>query len=325
MKLYEYQQTKQEKKKEVAPQRYKDDNSDYIKLIGGRLINSNLMELLPRKNKRDSQSRSTRVIERKSVESLIDTVRAAAQKDYRALELFMLCTFRTTSSRQDDFRSHNRVIYTDFLGNSDFVFEIGALFNNILDKDNCYKRYANLGGKYKDVVDEIKAAGEDQNTLYKVLNDDVCKHMSFRSMDLVQYFISYIANVHYVNTEDPFTVVCNFLKKVAEFEFVTYKPQNENDIASDKTIVKFDCLNNVFNFSDDDTLREQFNSLFGDEMSQNTTKGGTADNREEELVHGQQTQHQAQAVGQLEQIRDITESDEPAPAATESVNQPTEG
>jgi len=330
MKLYEYQQTssqhQQEEKKEVAPQRYKDDNSDYFKLIGGRLINSNLMELLPRKNKRDSLSRSSRVIDSKAVESLIDTVRAAEQKDYRALELLMLCTFRTTSSRQDNFRSHNRVVYTDFLGNSDFVFEIGALFNNILDKDNCYQRFANLGGKYRTVVEEIKAAEEGQNTLYRLLTNDVCKHMSFRSMDLVQYFISYIANVHYVSIDDPFTVVCNFLKKVAEFDFTTYKPKEENNITSDKTVVKFDCMNAVFNFSDNETLKGQFNSLFGDEMNHETTESGTAQNTEDEPVPvraGDVVAVVADVAPQQANNNAIT--NESAIAEPEPAHQPTEG
>lgn len=268
MKLYEYhetlyiKQTKEGKLQRVSPQRYMDNSSNYFKLIGGRLINSNLIELLPRKDSRDSLSRSNRTVEADKVVDLITKVQTAGQKDYRALELFMLCTFRTTSSRQDSFRTHNRVVHTDFLGDSDFVFEIGALFNNILNKDGCYQRFSKLGGVYEAIVNEILTTDGEKKTLYQLLENEVCQHMSFRSMDLLQYFINYITNIRYTSLEDPFTVICNFLTKVAEFSFMTYKPADEGT----KTEVSFNQLNSVFSFTDNTALKEQFNGLFGDEI-----------------------------------------------------------
>ena len=275
MKLYEYQKALDKKQPEkgelqrVSPQRYLDNSHSYFKLIGGRLINSNLIELLPRKDSRDSLSRSNRTVEADKVVDLITKVQTAGQKDYRALELFMLCTFRTTSSRQDSFRTHNRVVHTDFLGDSDFVFEIGALFNNILNKYDCYQRFSKLGGVYEAIVNEILTTDGEKKTLYQLLDNEVCQHMSFRSMDLLQYFINYITNIRYTSLEDPFTVICNFLTKVAEFSFMTYKPADEGT----KTEVSFNQLNSVFSFTDNTALKEQFNGLFGDEIDHSRSQG----------------------------------------------------
>lgn len=281
MKLYEYEleMIQEEKKPDpqiVSPQRNMDTNKNYFKLIGGRLINSNLMELLPRKNK-DALSRSTRKINKKDVDNLIQDINQQEEKDYRCLELLMLCTFRTTSSRADaKYRSERRVAHLDFQGDCDFVFEIGSLFNNILDKDRCYKRFADLGGCYETIVQKIMNAPEGQPTLYRLLTSDVCHHMSFRSMDLLQYFIGYIANVHYATTEEPFKVVCNFLDKTAEFTFKTYKPAEVNQPEGEKTKVNFNCLKSVFDFAENTALEGQFNTLFGNEIDQDKVVGGTA-------------------------------------------------
>lgn len=290
MKLYEYEQELntpevEEKPQEVMPHRNMDASKDYFKLVGGRLINSNLTELLPRK-KEDAMSRSTRKISRSSVEALIDIINEKPEKDYRALELLMLCTFRTASTRADGtYRSERRVVSRDFQGGSDFWFEIGSLFNNILDKDGCYQRFADLGGKYETIVNAIKAGGEDVQTLYAHLTPVVCKHMSFRSMDLLQYFISGIGNVHYTTIGDPFTVVCHFLAQVGEFTFTTYKPSDAGNLEGNKTKVKFDCMNTVFNFADNEELKSQFNGLFGDEESSVQADSGIAqENRGQEHV-----------------------------------------
>lgn len=288
MKLYEYETERKpqlddsnQSHQAVEPQLYKDSSKNYYKLIGGRLINSNLMELLPRKEEK-KMSRSTRTISRSRVETLIQTINERDVKDYRALELLMLCTFRTTSSRADKkYRSERRVAYSDFQGGRDFVFEIGSLFNNILDKDRCYKRFSDLGGSYATIVGEIKNATEGQPTLYRQLSEEVCKHMLFRSMDLLQFFINYIANVHYSTIEDPFTVVCHFLNNVASFTFSTYKPENEEKPDGAKTQVNFNCMNAIFNFSADEALKEQFNYLFGDETNNEVAESGIAADRQQ--------------------------------------------
>lgn len=294
LKLYEYEAelnnpAVEENPQEVKPNRNMDASNNYFKLIGGRLINSNLMELLPRK-KENALSRSTRKISRKSVEDLIQTINNRLEKDYRALELLMLCTFRTASTRADGtYRSERRVVSRDFQGGSDFWFEIGSLFNNILDKDGCYKRFADLGGVFENIVNAIKAGGEGVHTLYGLLTPEVCKHMSFRSMDLLQYFISSIGNVHYTNIAAPFTVICHFLTKVGEFTFTTYKPSNADNLEGNKTEVKFDCMNTVFNFANDEDLKNQFNSLFGDEESSVEAESGIAqENRGQERAQNNQ-------------------------------------
>lgn len=281
MKLYEYESdlnspAEEENSQEVRPNRNMDASKNYFKLIGGRLVNSNLIELLPRK-KENALSRSTRKISRSSVENLIRTINDREEKDYRALELLMLCTFRTASTRADGtYRSERRVVSRDFQGGSDFWFEIGSLFNNILDKDGCYQRFADLGGDFEIIVNAIKAGGEGVQTLYALLTPEVCKHMSFRSMDLLQYFISCIGNVHYSTIGDPFTVVCHFLAQVGEFTFTTYKPSDADPQEGNKTKVKFDCMSTVFNFADDEILKSQFDSLFGDEESAAQPDSGTA-------------------------------------------------
>lgn len=280
IKLYEYETeigkpAATRHAQEVTPQRYKDESKNYFKLVGGRFVNSDLIELLPRKEEK-TLSRSSRRISKASVEHLIDIVNERVIKDYRALELLILCIFRTTSTRADiGFRSENKVAYADFQGGADFVFEIGSLFNNILDKDNCYSRFANLGEKYKHVVDSIKAEGEGKITLYHLLTEQVCQHMSFRSMDLLLYFLSYIGNTHYDSVISPFKVIMTFLAGVKDFEFHTYRPIDENDIAAGMTKVSFNSLNELFNFADDETLQVQFDSLFGNETDENRSQGGT--------------------------------------------------
>lgn len=288
IKLYEYEvelanSKEKPKLEEVMPQRNMDESRNYFKLVGGRFINSNLTELLPRKVEK-ALSRSTRKISRKSVEALIKKINDRAEKDYRALELLMLCTFRTASTKADGmYRSEKRVVSRDFQGGSDFWFEIGSLFNNMLDKEACYQRFADLGGDFETIVNAIKAEGGEKKTLYAMLTTDVCQHMAFRSMDLLQYFISSIGNVHYSNIDDPFSVICHFLAKVGEFTFTTYKPADADKLEGGKTKVKFGCINDVFNFAEDEELKKQFNGLFGDEINIEQADSGTAnENREPE-------------------------------------------
>ena len=326
MKLYEYETELKPQEGEVnqdpqtvEPQLYKDNSKNYFKLVGGRLINTSLMELLPRKEEK-KMSRSTRTISRSRVESLIQAINERDVKDYRALELMMLCTFRTTSSRADmKYRSERRVAHSDFQGGRDFVFEIGSLFNNILDKDGCYKRFSDLGGSYATIVEEIKNAAEGQPTLYRLLSDEVCQHMSFRSMDLLQYFISYIANVHYTTIEEPFTVACHFLSNVAGFTFSTYKPENEGQPDGSKTKVNFNCLNAVFNFAANETLKEQFNSLFGDETDNEVAESGIATDRQQPVRVANENAVGAQDEGvennQEQQANAIEDAANPNPEA----------
>lgn len=303
MKLYEYEAwlnspAERGRSRGVMPNKNMDASNDYFKLVGGRLINSNLIELLPKKNE-NALSRSTRKISRKSVEDLIEKINDRREKDYRVLELFMLCTFRTVSTRADGaYRSERRVVYRDFQGGSDFWFEIGSLFNNILDKDGCYKRFADLGEIFETAVNAIKAGGDGVRTLYALLTPEVCKHMSFRSMDLLQYFISSIGNVHYTTIDDPFTVICHFLTQVGAFSFTTYKPIEADNIESDKTNVKFDCMSTIFNFGDDEVLKSQFNGLFGDEKNYEQTDSGTAsgDRHQEQENVGEQAYAQGERV-----------------------------
>lgn len=283
MKLYEYETeigdpAQSRHVQEVAPKRYKDDSLNYFKFVGGRFINSGLMELLPRKEEK-SLSRSLRKISRSSVNAIIEKIINRDVKDFRALELLILCIFRTTSTRADlGFRSESKVAYADFQGGSDFVFEIGSLFNNIRDKENCYARFAKMGENYKNIVDSITAVGEGKSTLYHHLTAEVCQRMSFRSTDLLQYFMSVLGNTHYESVESPFKVMMTFLEGVKNFEFQTYKPVNEENDALGMTTVKFDCLNEVFDFADDVTLQEQFDALFGDEKDDERSQSGTEDN-----------------------------------------------
>lgn len=296
MKLYEYETeigmpAQNNHPQEVIPQRYKDDSKNYFKLVGGRFVNSDLIELLPRKEEK-ALSRSSRKIGKTSVEGLINEINKCDIKDYRALELLILCLFRTTSTRADvGFRSENKVAYADFQGGADFVFEIGSLFNNILDKDNCYARFANLGEIYKQVVDNIKAEGEGKKTLYNLLTKEVCQHMSFRSMDLLLYFLSVIGNTHYDSVESPFQVIMTFLAGVKNFEFQTYRPVDENDITTGMTKVSFNCLNELFDFSDDEILQKQFDSLFGDETDESRSQSGTEMNTPQRTIFGNTSQN----------------------------------
>ena len=283
MKLYEYEteigeQAQPRHAQEVVPKRYKDNSLDYFKFIGGRFFNSGLIELLPRKEEK-SLSRSTRKISRTSVKAIIEKINNRDVKDYRALELLILCIFRTTSTRADlGFRSENKVAYADFQGGSDFVFEIGSLFNNIRDKKNCYARFAKLGEDYKNIVDSITSVGEGKRTLYHHLTEEVCQCMSFRSTDLLQYFLSVLGNTHYDSVESPFKVMMTFLAGVKDFEFQTYKPVDEDNDTTGMTTVKFDCLNGVFDFADDVTLQKQFDALFGNEKDEERSEYGTEDN-----------------------------------------------
>lgn len=280
MRLYTFEQEMRKEDslrasdEEVSPQRYKDDSENYFKLIGGRLINTKIMELLPRKNN-NSSSRSNRIIERKAVEALLKQYVNGETNDYRAFELFMLCTFRSTSSRQETYRAENRIVHSDFQGGRDFVFEIGSLFNNILDLDNCYQRFAALGGDYKTVVDSIKEGKGTTKTFYSQL-EAFRTNMAFRSMDLLQYFINYIGGVHYAVIEDPFSVIMNFLRHVSHFEFSTYKPITSKDGSRGMTKESFSDFGSLFDSEDDSNMRVQFNSLFGDEIDHETT-GSTED------------------------------------------------
>lgn len=284
MKLYTYELEinkvdEEHNVNDVSPQRYKDDSKDYFKLIGGRLINTKMMELLPRKSK-NSLSRSNRTIKKEAVEALIGQFVNGRSADYRALELFMLCTFRSTSSREDTYRTENRIAHVDLQGGRDFVFEIGSLFNNILDCDNCYKRFADLGGDYKTVVNQIKEGGDGSTSLYGSLVK-IRDHMTFRSMDLLQYFINYVGSIHYTSVDDPFVVITNFLQKVSDFKFQTYKPIVVDGVNQGMTEETFNGLGEVFNFAGVADLQEQFNSLFGDEVDHDVSRGGTEENRTE--------------------------------------------
>ena len=282
MKLYEYEAEINKAAEEsnalkVEPRRYSDDSKDYFKLIGGRLINTRLMELLPKKSE-NALSRSNRAIHRKVVETHIADLIKGQQTDYRALELLMLCTFRNTTPQDDIYRTENRIAHADLQGGRDFVFEIGALFNNILDRDKCYQRFANLGGDYETVVNQIKEGGEGRTTLYQSLAA-IRERMTFRSLDLLQYFINYIGNIHYSSIDSPFDVILNFLGKVSKFEFQTYRPVYQENKAVGMTKVTFEPLKEVFNFAGNANLRTHFDSLFGDEENNNLSDSGTAEDK----------------------------------------------
>lgn len=282
MKLYTYERELnideiQRDVMDVSPQRYKDDSKNYFKLIGGRLINTKMMELLPKKSK-DSLSRSNRIIKKEKVDALISHLIENPSSDYRALELFMLCTFRSASSREETYRTENRIAHVDFQGGRDFVFEIGSLFNNILDRENCYNRFADLRDDYSIVVKQIKEGGAGKTTLYSNL-DSIRHHMTFRSMDLLQCFINYIGSVHYTSIDDPFDVLSNFLNKVAEFKFNTYKPNVKDGVNLGMTESSFSRFGEVFGFANDGHLRDQFNSLFGDEQDHGWAQTGIEENK----------------------------------------------
>lgn len=275
MRLYTYERemsrctSEKVTNKEVSPQRYKDDSENYFKLIGGRLINTKMIELLPRKSN-NSRSRSNRIIKRVVIEELLKQLLEECPNDYRVFELFMLCTFRGTSTREETYRTENRIVHSDFQGGRDFVFEIGSLFNNILDKDNCYRRFSDLGGNFKTAVDCIIEGKSGTKTLYSRL-DSVRDHMAFRSMDLLQYFINYLGSVHYAEIDDPFSVIMHFLQEVAEFEFYTYKPAIDVGASREMHKESFNSFSKLFDFGKEVTLKDQFNRLFGDERDLDTT------------------------------------------------------
>ena len=105
--------------------------------------------------------------------------------------------------------------------------------------------------------------------------------MTFRSMDLLQYFINYVGSIHYTSVDDPFVVITNFLQKVSDFKFQTYKPIVVDGVNQGMTEETFNGFGEVFNFAGVADLQEQFNSLFGDEVDHDVSRGGTEENRTE--------------------------------------------
>ncbi len=141
---------------------------DYMKLLGGRVFNTRASVVLPVSQKKESVSRSNRVINLRQLNDLvqkcIDHSDAVTVNEIRMAEFFMLCTARVYRSQnkpqelndyyEPNFRTNKAIVYAVSLASKpNAFFDIASFMYNVIDIERCYGRFA----RGKEFYEKVKS------------------------------------------------------------------------------------------------------------------------------------------------------------------------
>ena len=150
---------------------------NYLKLVGGRFFNTQMIVELPKKS--DYPYRSNRVINLEALRALMKLCTEKPEKlmpiELRMAEVFMLCTARIFKSKHylplknkdyidSAYREYRELVYAASLSRKPKGYwDIGAFLFNVVDIERCYQRF-DYGAEFIDLMNRSDASFN--NSLY---------------------------------------------------------------------------------------------------------------------------------------------------------------
>lgn len=150
---------------------------NYLKLVGGRFFNTQMIVELPKKS--DYPYRSNRVINLEALRALMKLCTEKPEKlmpiELRMAEVFMLCTARIFKSKHylplknkdyidSAYREYRELVYAASLTRKPKGYwDIGAFLFNVVDIERCYQRF-DYGAEFINLMNQSEASFS--NSLY---------------------------------------------------------------------------------------------------------------------------------------------------------------
>lgn len=269
---------------------------DYLKLIAGRVFNTRASLILPVGRKKESVSRSNRVINLRPLNELIQKCieerNTVSAKTIQMVEFFMLCTARVYRSQnkkpdqydyyEPNFRTNRDIVYAVSLTRKpNAFFDIASFLYNVIDIKRCYERFPK-GKEFYDLVE----AGEHfySESLFKRFQSKNLERLSkeredgiparqlkgwfcVRNMEVLKDLTLYLDEAAYKNSGGDIIKLIEFFQRLAKFSIHSYDKESKTDTANYYSIdysfseVIVDFLKSISS-DEDEGQKSSFSQIF---------------------------------------------------------------